>query len=230
MQRARPLDLLELAPDFGHAVADQAPVGLDLGFAGTAEEAEAAALALEVGPAADQPARLIVEMGELDLEPSLGGRRALAENLEDQPGPIDDLGPDLVLEVLLLHGRERRVDHQQARLMLPGKRRDLFDLALAEQGRGPDRAQAEGTLAGDDHADRLGQPLGLLGAGFSRAPRRLTGQLRNHDQGAFAARDLDRAVAVELIQAPIPLGRPRLARPRSRLSACSGWRVEIACL
>ena len=102
MQRAGARDLVELAADLRHAVADQPPVGLDLGFAGAAEEAEAAALALEVGPAADQPARLIIEMGELDLQPAFRGRRALAENLEDQPGAVDHLGLGLLLQILLL--------------------------------------------------------------------------------------------------------------------------------
>ncbi len=67
-----------------HAVADHAAVGLDLGLAGAAEEAEAAALALEVGPAAHQAAGLIVEMGQLDLQPPFGRGGALAEDLEDQ--------------------------------------------------------------------------------------------------------------------------------------------------
>src|SRR5438045_4207111 len=103
MQRARSLHLLELTPDLGHAVADHPAVGLDLGFARTSKEAEAAALPLQVGPAADQATGLVFEMRQLDLQLALGRRGALSENFKDKACPVDDLGSDLVLKILLLN-------------------------------------------------------------------------------------------------------------------------------
>ena len=63
MQLAGALDLVELAFNARDAVFDDAAVRFELRLARPAKKAEAAALALKVGPGADQPALLIIEMG-----------------------------------------------------------------------------------------------------------------------------------------------------------------------
>ena len=108
-----------------------------------------------------------------------------------------------------------------------GELGDLLDLALAEQGRGPDRAQPERLRRDDFDADRLGEPLRFLDPRLGRAPRALARQLGHDDDRPLAARDLGRAIAVEFVQVSPP--RPR-ALLGARLSGCAGCRVEIACL
>src|SRR5262245_23648040 len=112
MQLAPPLDPPELFLDPLNALADQAAVDLKLTFAGTAEEAKAAALAFKVGPAFDQAAALIRQVGKLDLQRAFLGVGAPAENLEDQPGAVEHLGVPGFLQIALLDRRERAVrDH-----------------------------------------------------------------------------------------------------------------------
>ena len=84
MQRAGALHRVEIALDLGDALLDLAPIGLDLRLAGAAEEAEAAALALEMRPGSHQPALLMREMRMLDLQRAFARAGPLAEDFEDQ--------------------------------------------------------------------------------------------------------------------------------------------------
>src|SRR5687768_5108860 len=128
--------MLKLLADLVDAVADDAPVGFDLGFAGAAEKAEAAALALEMRPGPDQPALLIDEMGELDLQAPFPRPRARAEDFENEPGAVQHLDLPGGLEITLLHRGQRVIDDDEARFLGADQAFELLDLAGAEQGRG----------------------------------------------------------------------------------------------
>lgn len=173
MQPARALDLFELATQLGHAVADHPAVGLDLRFAGATEKAEAAALALEMGPAAHQPSCLIIEMRQLDLQSSFGCRGALAENFEDEAGAVDHLDLEPLFQIALLDGREAAIDDQQFGLLILQAVRDDLDLSPAEQRGGPRRADPERMCGADLDSDSERQPLASSRrASASTEPRR----------------------------------------------------------
>ena len=175
MQRARALDLGELGFDLGETLLDQAAVGLELGFARPAEEAEAAALALEMGPGAHQPALLIGQMRVLDLQRAFARARAPAENFENEAGAVEHLGVPRLFEIALLHRRERAIHHHDAGFEGFDEAGDLLDLALAEIGRGLQRAQHDDAglpdveIDGARQADRL---VELCGRRCARRRRR----------------------------------------------------------
>ena len=102
MQGAPALHSLQLPLDADDALLNKAAVGFDLGFARSAEKAEAAALSLEMGPRAHKAGALIGQMRELHLQRALGGARSAAKNFEDQPGAVDDLAVEGLFEVALL--------------------------------------------------------------------------------------------------------------------------------
>ena len=169
MQFARALDLAELGFDLGETLLDHAAVGFELGFAGTAEKAEAAALALEMGPGAHQPAFLVGQMRVLDLQRAFAGARAPAENFQDKAGAVEHLGAPGLFQIALLHRRERAVHHHDAGLVGFDEPGDLFDLAFAEIGRRPHGAEHHDAGLRDVEIDGARKPDRLVEARLRRA-------------------------------------------------------------
>jgi len=195
VELAGPLYALQFALDLGDAFGDQATIGLDLGLAGTAQKAEAAALALKMGPGPHQAAALIIEVGELDLERALPGPRPSAEDFQDQAGAVEHLGVPRLLQVALLHRRERAIHHHQGGLMGLHEARQFFHLALADIGRGAQLGQRH--QAGGDHfeIDGARKPDRLFEPGVGRPALHGRGRTLAHirpDDDGTAGRALGR--------------------------------------
>ncbi len=114
------------------ALADQPAVDLELALARPAEKAEPAALAFEMRPRPHQPRALVRQCRQFDLQATLMGAGARAEDLENEPGSVDHLGLPAPLEVALLHRAQRRIDDDEADRALGDDGAQILDVAAAE--------------------------------------------------------------------------------------------------
>ena len=181
LQSAGAAHVGELGLQGDDTIDQQTPVGLNLGFTRSAEETEAAALAFEVGPGADQTRALIVEPGQFDLQAAFARAGAAAKDLQDKTCAVDDLNPPGPFQVALLDGRQSVVDGDEINALFLANRRDLLDLALAEQSRRQGGAQWRDQTVPDIQFERSGQSDGFFETrGRRTRPRALMRRVDDH--------------------------------------------------
>ena len=167
-------------------------------------------------------------MRQLDLQATLAGVRALAEDLEDQHRAVGDGDAEMALEVALLRGRKRLVEQHRLRAVAEHERLDLVGLAGADEERRVGRLAAADDAVDDLVARRFGEQRELVERGVEAGRAEV-------DADQDRARPVPRGLRFER------WGRVRAAR-RLRLQVASGvsavWKftarpgttVEIACL
>src|SRR6185503_19291358 len=123
-----------LAAEGDDALAGEAAVGLDLLFARAphADAGAAAGLLLggDVGAELRDAGQRILELRELDLQLRLVRARVGGEDVEDELGAVDDLAPDVLLEVGDLAGGELVVEDDGIDVVVGGAAGELGGLPL----------------------------------------------------------------------------------------------------
>ena len=101
----------------------------------------------------------------------LHGTGAGGEDIEDDPGAVEDLALEGVFQVALLAGPEVGVDHQDVGVVGAGKANGVIELAGAHEGGGHRATDAEQSAADDIGAggfDEFGQFVkGRVGGPFA---------------------------------------------------------------
>lgn len=169
MQPARTTHLIKILAQTHKTLVDHAAIGLDLGFTRTAKKAEAATLALQMGPEPDKTRSLVFQMGKLDLQYAFARRSTGTEDIENEARTVENLAVHRLFEIALLAWRELGIDDHDLHVVLFHHLGKLLDLPLAKQGgraHGPD---GKHSLPDNHKADRRGEPDSLFQTGFRSA-------------------------------------------------------------
>ena len=122
----------------GDTVAQQAPVGFQLGFARPAQ-ADTAFLSLQVRPTAHQAGRQMIQLGQFHLQLALVGACALGEDIQDQAGAIQHPAFQPLFQIAFLTGRQAVIEDHQFGAFGGHQRSHFVGLAAAgkQTGVGP---------------------------------------------------------------------------------------------
>jgi hypothetical protein len=128
-------EALQLALEPVHASLDAAPVDLELGLA-RAAGADAAGLLAELDAATAETREPVAQLRQLHLHHALLAPGVLGEDVEDQRHAVDDVAPELLLEVALLCGCQLVVEHHHVDVEGVRQGAQLVGLAGADVRRG----------------------------------------------------------------------------------------------
>ena len=204
----------------------EAAVGLELALAGTAG-ADPAAGARQVGPQPRQPRQVVLERGQLDLQPALLRLRVAGEDVDDQRRSVEHLAVEQRLEAALLVRRQLVVDDEQVevggRLLVD----QLGRAALAEVPHRIGLGTALGGAAHDGRPGRLGQG-GELGQRALHRPPTITGIVEADEEGALdRGGEVDHACAFgHLFDSMVADAGPGRPRPTRRTAPEPSGRYE----
>ena len=179
------LDLVQAVAEVADALVHEPAVLFELRFAGAAQ-ADAALVAGQVAPHVPQPRKAVLELGQLDLHPGLGGAGSGGEDVEDQLAAVEyfDLGGGF--QVAGLCGAEVVVEDDNVRVAGADQLGQLLELALADVGAGVDPVAALEQFA-DDRGSRGGRQPAQLIQRVGADPRAV--RQRDADQHGLLAPD-----------------------------------------
>ena len=127
-------------------------------------------------------------MRQFDLQNALFRAGALAENLQNQRGAVDDLALPSAFQVALLHGRQSAIRNDQRGFVSLDDSGDFLDLPLAQKRCGTKRFDGDGNRVRYVQFDRRRQIFRFFQArvnGTRRRGRGVVFQVRVDNQRAF---------------------------------------------